>query len=255
MTGNQSPNSYVTNPFLSYTDKMTFSERLLNTFYNVFESVFYELFHKPMQRNLYKKHFPNAKRTFDEIYKSAAIHFINTHVSSAGARPYLPNIIEICGIHVEPAKPLPNDIQHFLDSADDGAIVFSMGSNIQATDWPVEKREVFVQAFGRLKQKVLWKYENDTLPGKSDNVMISKWLPQRDTIAHPNVKLFITHGGLLGTTEALIEGTPLLGIPIIGDQKVINVIFEEYQRILLIYTQIDEHGKGSKSWVCLTTLL
>lgn len=225
MTSNQSPNSYVTNPFLRYTDKMTFSERLINTVSNIFESTLFELLHKPLQRSLYKKYFPNAKRTFDEIYKSSAIYLMNTHVSSAFARPYLPNMIEICGIHVEPAQPLPNDLQLFLDSADEGAIVFSMGSNIQATDWPLEMREIFIKTFGKLKQKVLWKYENDTLPGKSDNVMISKWLPQRDAIAHPNVKLFITHGGLLGTTEALIEGLPILGIPIFGDQMVNSIFF------------------------------
>lgn len=36
--------------------------------------------------------------------------------------------------------------------------------------------------------------------------------------AHPNVKLFITHGGLLSHTEAVHFGVPLLAIPIFGDQ-------------------------------------
>lgn len=64
--------------------------------------------------------------------------------------------------------------------------------------WPVDKREAFVKAFGKLKQKVLWKYENETLPGNPGNIKISSWIPQRDILAHPNVKLFITHGGILG---------------------------------------------------------
>ena len=36
--------------------------------------------------------------------------------------------------------------------------------------------------------------------------------------AHPNVKVFISHCGMLGTQEALYAGTPMLGLPIFGDQ-------------------------------------
>jgi glucuronosyltransferase len=219
VSSSQSPFSYVPHPFLTYTDKMTFAQRLSNTIHSYLETFMYKLYHLPNQRNLYQQYFPNAKKSFDEMYKSSAIIFLNNHVASSSPRPYLPNMIEIGGIHVEPSKPLPEDIQNFLDSAKDGAILFSMGSIIQAVQWPLEKREAFIKAFGKLKQKVLWKYENDTLPNKPDNVMISQWIPQRDILAHPNVKLFITHGGLLGTTEAMVEGVPVLGIPVFGDQK------------------------------------
>lgn len=151
--------------------------------------------------------------------KNISIVFMNYHVSSSSARPFLPNMIGINGIHIQPAKPLPKDIREFLDSATDGVILFSMGSVIQSMDWSPMQRDAMVKTFAKLKQKVIWKYENETLPGKSDNVMISPWIPQRDIMAHPNVKLFITHGGNSGTTEALFEGVPLLGIPLFGDQQ------------------------------------
>lgn len=43
-------------------------------------------------------------------------------------------------------------------------------------------------------------------------------MPQIDILAHPNVKLFITHCGMLSTQESIYTGTPMLGLPIFGDQ-------------------------------------
>ncbi|KAF5299930.1 hypothetical protein FQR65_LT19424 [Abscondita terminalis] len=43
---------------------------------------------------------------------------------------------------------------------------------------------------------------------------------------HPNIRLFITHGGLLSVTEAIHFGVPIIGIPIFADQK-LNVKLAE----------------------------
>lgn len=63
------------------------------------------------------------------------------------------------------------------------------------------------------------KWESDNLEGKPDNVLIGKWLPQDDILAHKNVKLFISHGGLGSAVESKYHGVPIVGIPLFGDQE------------------------------------
>lgn len=53
---------------------------------------------------------------------------------------------------------------------------------VRAETMPEEKREAIVHALGKLKQRVLWKWENDTLPNQPPNVFIRKWMPQRDIL-------------------------------------------------------------------------
>jgi len=77
---------------------------------------------------------------------------------------------------------------------------------------PEETRQVFLKVFSRLKQRVLWKWEsemNDTIP---ENVKLSKWVPQQDVLGHKNIRMFITHGGLLSTLEATYHGVPMIGL-------------------------------------------
>jgi hypothetical protein len=177
-----------------------------------------------------------------DVIHNVSLILNNNHFTTSSIRPYIPNVIDIGGAYVDPVvKPLPADIQKFLDSSPDGVILFSMGSIIKAVNWPVKKREAFVNVFSQLKQKVLWKYENETLPNKPENVMITKWLPQRDILNHKNIKLFITHGGLLSTTEAIFEGVKILGIPIFGDQKMnMKAAVNKGYAKLLGFTEINE---------------
>jgi glucuronosyltransferase len=69
-----------------------------------------------------------------------------------------------------------------LDDASDGVIYFSMGSNLQSSQMPDNKRDAFLKAFSGLKQQVLWKWETDTLPGQPNNVRLGKWFPQADIL-------------------------------------------------------------------------
>lgn len=105
-----------------------------------------------------------------------------------------------------------------MDEAKEGVVYFSLGSNVKSMHIDKEKRKVITDVFSELPYKVLWKFESDDLENIPKNVKISKWLPQQDLLGHPNIKLFVTQGGLQSTEEAIVNNVPLLGMPFIADQ-------------------------------------
>lgn len=133
--------------------------------------------------------------TVEELYQNISMIFVNTHRSVFKPRPQMPGILNVGGSHIKPPKPLPKDLQQFLDNSKNGVIVFTLGSYMRSADMPKDKIEIFLTAFSKLKQNVLWKFEDESLIVVPANVRIQKWLPQSDVLAHPNVVLFISHGG------------------------------------------------------------
>ncbi|XP_068896517.1 UDP-glycosyltransferase UGT5-like isoform X4 [Tenebrio molitor] len=240
LVGNPSPLSYVPDMMLDYTAPMTFFQRLLNTLLYVFNELFYNLYMFPQQNKMLKKHLPNGPDLYDVLYNTSIV-LLNSHSSINQAVPHVPNMIEIGGFHVKPPRKLPSDLQEFLDNSKNGVIYFSMGSNLKSVDLPIEKRNAILNTFSKLKENVLWKWEDDSLPGQPPNVKLSKWLPQQDILAHPNVKLFITHGGYLSTTETIYHGVPILAIPIYGDQKLnaLTAVNNGYG-VVVPYSQLSE---------------
>ena len=65
---------------------------------------------------------------------------------------------------VQPVQPLPSDLQQLIDSSgDDGAIIVSFGSNV-ASALDKNKVDIMAEAFGRLKQKVIWRLKGREYP-------------------------------------------------------------------------------------------
>lgn len=63
-----------------------------------------------------------------------------------------------------------------------GVVYFSFGSMLRGATLPTDKVKAFLHVFSTLKQRVLWKWEDDTVDDLPTNVKIMKWLPQRDIL-------------------------------------------------------------------------
>ncbi|KAL5234811.1 hypothetical protein ACI65C_002221 [Semiaphis heraclei] len=146
-----------------------------------------------------------------------SIIFQNSHYITESSRPVTPNVVYVGGIHLKPAKTIPKDILDFIEDSPQGVILFTFGSTIKVSSFPEHIEKSFKEALANIPQRVLWKYEGEMID-KPKNVMTKKWLPQREILLHPKVKLFISHGGMSGVYEAVDGGVPVLGFPVFYDQ-------------------------------------
>lgn len=216
--------SYIPLPFVGYSQDMKFLERLANTMGAVAITALRSLYYLPRTEAMLAEVFPGetVPSLADTLSSSAAL-FINhgTPFTGDGLRPVHPNTIMAGLMSCTPAKPLPEDLETFIKTAKEGVIFVSFGSVVKASKMPESKRKAMLSVFSKLPQRIIWKWET-SMEDAPANVMISSWLPQTSILAHPNVKMFITHGGAGSIQETICHKTPIVGVPIMGDQ-VVNV--------------------------------
>ncbi|XP_054409147.1 UDP-glucuronosyltransferase 2B7 isoform X1 [Pongo abelii] len=131
--------------------------------------------------------------------------------------PLLPNVDFVGGLHCKPAKPLPKEMEEFVQSSgENGVVVFSLGSMV--SNMKEERANVIASALAQIPQKVLWRFDGNKPDTLGLNTRLYKWIPQNDLLGHPKTRAFITHGGANGIYEAIYHGIPMVGIPLFADQ-------------------------------------
>ncbi|XP_055837309.1 UDP-glycosyltransferase UGT5-like isoform X2 [Episyrphus balteatus] len=221
MIGNPAEVAYVPNLMLGGKQPLGFWDRLKNTVVGLLaDEVLSPLMMEKRQQELYDANFPADKYpSFDEMKKNVSLVFVNHHFSQGPIRPNVPAMVEIGGIQIkEKPAPLPEDLKKILDNAKNGVVYFSFGSNVQGKYLDKVKAKLMFDILSKLKQTVLWKWDDSPPPGQSPNIHYKTWLPQDDILAHPNVRLFITHGGAGSVVESQYHGVPMVGIPLFAEQ-------------------------------------
>lgn len=222
--GNPIQAAYVPNHNVEASTVMTFSERVHNFFATYLD--IYLLGRGTLIEDLSKQKFNMKKDDLNNVTRHVSIVLANVDPILSYPQPLLPNIINVGGLHAGIRKPIPKEFQKILDLAKNGVIIFSLGTNIHSADMDKTKIQAFLYAFAKLPYTILWKFEEE-LEDKPDNVIIKKWLPQGDIMGHPNVILFIGHGGALSSQEAIYHGIPSILVPFMLDQRVNAKIIQE----------------------------
>ena len=76
------------------------------------------------------------------------------------------------------------NLQTFLDSAPEGVIFFSLGTQKSSSSLSKEVLTNILKGLGRIAQTVLWKYEASDLVDIPKNIKIVKWVPQADVLGN-----------------------------------------------------------------------
>ena len=209
--------SFVPNPVWPLSDKMTFTDRLKNTVGSFFFTFILPLYlPDPTDEVLEKFRRYGDFGSLDELQSRSALWLLVTDDVLDYPRPMMPNMVYVGGLTVKRSTgKLPTDIKNFIDGAEKGVVLVTFGSLVSSI--PPHVVEKLSSAFARLDgYRVIWRLDNvDNL--KLSDVMVSQWLPQSDILAHPSVKLFVTHCGTNGQYEAVYHGVPMIGFPTFGN--------------------------------------
>ncbi|XP_057583685.1 UDP-glucuronosyltransferase 2B4-like isoform X1 [Hippopotamus amphibius kiboko] len=210
------PPSYVPVMFSELSDPMTFMERVKNMIYVLYFDFCFQTFNEKKWNQFYSEVL-GRPTTLSETMGKAEIWLIRTYWDFAFPRPLLPNFQFVGGLHCKPAKPLPKEMEEFVQSSGkNGIVVFSLGSMV--SNMTEERANTIASALAQIPQKVLWRYDGKKPDTLGPNTRLYKWIPQNDLLGHPKTKAFVTHGGSNGIYEAIYHGIPMVGLPLFADQ-------------------------------------
>ncbi|XP_046467806.1 UDP-glucosyltransferase 2-like [Neodiprion pinetum] len=222
IVANPDNTAYIPNSFSDFDEKMNFWQRTQNTLSNIWSKWQFNRISEGQNEAIKKYIGPHAP-TVREAEKNVSLILTNSHYSLNGVRPFTTAVVEVGGVHIdEKEATFTNDLlQKFLDDSSDGFVYVSFGSMVKIESLPKEILANMYASFAKLAPvRVLMKIANpeELPPGLSSNVLTLSWIPQLAVLQHKNTRAFVTHGGLMGTQEAIYYGVPMIGIPLYGDQ-------------------------------------
>ncbi|KAM4610362.1 UDP glucuronosyltransferase 5 family, polypeptide E1 [Polymixia lowei] len=211
-----SPLSYVPTIGSLVSDKMSFVNKLKNFLHYGIGLYLDYIIIRPLYQSLCDD-FLDPSTNIYSLIQGADLWLMRVDFVFEFPRPTMPNIVYMGGFQCKPSKPLPAELEAFVQSSGEhGVVIMSLGTLLGSL--LPEISETVAAAFARLPQKVVWRHLGEKPSTLGNNTLILDWLPQNDLLGHPKTRAFVTHGGTNGIYEAIYHGVPMLGLPLIFDQ-------------------------------------
>lgn len=99
--------SYMSFKTVAFPAEMSFLERLENTLQYLYALYFYKVNSENRYDKITPAFYGSAVPSIDDAVKNSSMLFLNSHHSTSGTRPMVPNVIEIGGITIQPSQSLP----------------------------------------------------------------------------------------------------------------------------------------------------
>ena len=119
------------------------------------------------------------------LINNVDLNLVHTNFLVDYPRLTSPNTKYVGGMHIRegPSGPLTHNIAEFIKNADDGIALFSLGyTGFTPQDVPSHLMNSFMNAFSKLSQKVIVRFNKKLLSKIPNNVLVVDWLPQHDLL-------------------------------------------------------------------------
>lgn len=103
----------VSTPF---TTRMTFGEKLENTFLQLYHSFWFYYAVQVKEKELIEKRFGRKIPDLHELGKNYSLMMVNTFHALNGVRPTVPGVVEVGGMHLDHTRKVIPPVSHFLCS-------------------------------------------------------------------------------------------------------------------------------------------
>ncbi|CAI2353230.1 unnamed protein product [Caenorhabditis sp. 36 PRJEB53466] len=210
--------SYLSGYFTNFGNVMNFQERATNTISYFLGKWILQWPEWSTLRD------PKKIMEIESVYHSAPFIFINSNPYIDFPRPMITKTVQIGGITVDVnelrSKKVDEKWNAVLNKRPH-SILISFGSMFHSIYMPDSYKANFVRVMTSLPNVTfIWKYESEDtgFAGGADNIVFSKWVPQKALLADSRLSAFLTHGGLGSVNELSYLGKPAILCPLFADQ-------------------------------------